>query len=74
VLDATIGDVPGDYRVFEHNNLTMVLEMQRSLALYVKRFCISHMARTLHGTQKELEDRMRPHGIEVAFDGFETEI
>ena len=32
------------------------------------------MARTLHGTQKELEDRMRPHGIEVAFDGFETEI
>lgn len=74
VLDGTIGNAPGDYRIFEHNNLTMVLEMQKTLAPYVKRFCISHMARTLHGTQQELEAYMQGQGVEVAFDGYETEI
>lgn len=74
VLDATIGDVPGDYRVFEHNNLNMVIDMKLSLEKHVKRFCICHMARTLHGTQKELSERMAPYGIEVAYDGYETTI
>ena len=74
VLDATIGDVPGDYRIFEHNNLNMVVEMKTTLAPYVKRWVISHMARTLHTSHAELSDRMKAHGIEVAFDGFETEI
>lgn len=74
VLDATIGNVPGDYRIFEHNNLNMVLEMRLSLMDYVKKFCISHMARTLHGTQKELETDMAPFNIDVAYDGFITEI
>lgn len=74
VLDATVGDVPGDYRIFEHNNLDMVLIMQQSLKKYVGKFCISHMARTLHGTQSDLEKRMETYGIDVAFDGMETEI
>lgn len=72
VLDATIGDVPGDYRIFEHNNLNMVLEMQRTLAPYVKKFCISHMARTLHTDQKTLAETMAPYQIDVAYDGFEV--
>ena len=72
VFDATIGNVPGDWRVFEHNNLNMVLDMKNTLQPYIQRFCISHMARTLHGTQKELEAQMKPHGVEVAFDGYET--
>lgn len=74
VLDATVGFVQGDYRVFEHNNLNMVIEMSRSLSKYVKRFCISHMARTLHTPHDELVQAMQPHGIEVAFDGCEIEI
>ena len=74
VLDATIGDVPGDYRIFEHNNLNMVIEMKTTLKKYVKRFFISHMARTLHTSHHELGERMKPHGIEVAFDGCEIEI
>jgi L-ascorbate metabolism protein UlaG (beta-lactamase superfamily) len=74
VLDATIGDVPGDYRIFEHNNLHMVLEMKQSLEKYVKRFCIIHMARTLHTSQTELEARMAPHGVTVAYDGLELEL
>lgn len=73
VLDATIGDVEGDYRIFEHNNLRMVTEMKATLAPYIKRFCISHMARTLHGSQAELVERMRVYCVEVAYDGLETE-
>lgn len=74
VLDATVGNISGDYRIFEHNNLNMVLEIKSSLEPYIKRFCISHIARTLHGTHKELEVQMKPHGIEVAFDGYEVEL
>jgi hypothetical protein len=74
VFDATVGDVPGDYRIFEHNNLNMVLEMKYTLNKYFKRFFISHMSRTLHTSHGELEDRMKIHGVEVAYDGLEIEI
>ena len=74
VLDATIGDVPGDYRIFEHNNLYMVEEMKKTLDPYIKRVMISHMAYTLHTDHETLVERMKPSGIEVAFDGLETEI
>lgn len=74
VLDATIGDIAGDYRVFEHNSLSMIIEMKKSLEKHVKRFSISHMARTLHGSHDALKESMEKHGIEVAFDGWETEI
>lgn len=75
VFDATVGNIPGDYRVFEHNNLAMVLEMKKSLEKHIKRFCISHLAKTLHKTSHNVLSRnMKKHGIEVAFDGYETEI
>lgn len=74
VLDATIGRQDGDYRIFEHNNLNMVLEMQKTLKPYVGKFCICHMARTLHTSHKELTEDMAKHGITVAFDGLELEI
>lgn len=74
ILDATVGNVPGDYRIFEHNNLNMVIEMKLSLEKYVRRFFISHMARTLHTSHAELVDDMKKHDIEVAFDGCEIEI
>ena len=74
VLDATVGFVEGDYRVFEHNNLNMVIEITRSLRAHVGRFCISHMARTLHTDHAALAAAMAPYGIEVAFDGYEIEL
>ena len=74
VLDATVGDRVGDYRIFEHNNLNMVLEMKASLQKHVKRFMISHMARTLHAAHDELAAKMVAYGVEVAFDGLELEI
>lgn len=72
VFDATIGNVPGDYRIFEHNNLDMVLEMKRSLEENIQRFCISHMARTLHRSHEELCVQMKKYDVEVAFDGYEA--
>ena len=71
VIDATIGNVPGDYRIFEHNNLSMVKEMKATLDCYVNRWIISHMARTLHTSHAELAEEMTKSGIEVAFDGLE---
>lgn len=71
VLDATIGRIEGDYRIFEHNNINMVLEMQKTLSPYVGTFCISHMARTLHAPQAELSEDMRKYGIVAAYDGLE---
>jgi len=41
------------------------------LAPYVGRWFISHMARTLHTSHAELVQRMKPHGIDVAYDGCE---
>lgn len=75
VFDATLGNIHGDYRIFEHNNLSMVLEMKSSLEKHVKRFCISHISKNLHKTShKVLSRNMKKQGIEVAFDGYETEI
>lgn len=74
VLDATIGHIDGDYRIFEHNNLNMVLEMQKTLAPFVRQFCISHMARTLHTDHATLTKDMAKHGILTAYDGMELSI
>ena len=69
VLDATIGNIDGDYRIFEHNNLWMVCQMQKTLLPYVGRFVISHLALTLHTDHKTLCEEMSHHNIIVACDG-----
>ncbi len=74
VLDATIGFVDGDYRIFEHNNLNMVLEIQKTLKPFVKQFCISHMARTLHTSHKELQEKLQSQNILAAYDGMEIDL
>lgn len=74
VLDATIGNVKGDYRIFEHNNLEMIRIMKDSLEEFVKRFVISHMAYTLHEGHAQLSKEMRGCGIDTAFDNYEIEI
>ena len=73
VLDATIGFIEDDYRIFEHCNLNMIIEMQKSLKNHVKRFCVSHLAKTLHPDHKTVAKSLKPYEIEVAFDGFKTE-
>lgn len=74
VLDGTIGEVKGDFRVFSHNNLYMVMEMQSSLKEYIGQFCISHLARTLHESHDEVSAKMEKQNIIVAYDGLEINI
>ena len=73
VFDGTIGFIDGDYRIFEHNNMNMVIEMKKTLLPYIKRFCISHMAYTLHDSHEKLASDMKKYDIEVAFDGMVAE-
>ena len=74
VLDGTIGDIKGDYRIFEHNNLRMVEIMKDSLREYADRFIISHLAKSLHDKHDLVAERMKRSGIEVAYDGMCIEI
>ncbi len=71
VLDGTVGFVDGDCRIFGHNNLRMVLEIKKTLSPYVKSFCISHMAMTLHTDHATLENDMAQDSILVARDGMQ---
>lgn len=73
VLDATIGFVEGDYRIFEHTSLNMILEMKKSINTAIKKYVISHMAYTLHTDHDTLAKEMNKHGIITAYDGLEIE-
>ena len=74
ILDGTLGDAPGDYRIFEHNNLPMVELMSQTMRktgilLPEGRIMISHLARETHGTQEEVEERLKKSNIGVCYDG-----
>lgn len=73
VFDATVGFVEKDWRVFEHNNLNMVIEMKKSIDRDIKKYVISHMAYTLHTDHEALSQEMEKHGIITAYDGLEIE-
>lgn len=73
VLDGTIGFIKGDYRIFEHNSMDMIIHMKATLSRYIKQFCISHMSRGLHRSHTELVEALKPHDIIAAYDGWEAE-
>ena len=74
VLDATIGNVEGDHRIFEHNNLEMIRIIKSFMKKYIKKFIISHMARTLHDEHSVLAAQMEKEDITAAYDNFIIEI
>ena len=69
VFDATIGNKKGDYRIFEHNNLKMIIEQKEALEKHIGRFVISHMAQSLHDSHDTLARQMKKEDIETAYDG-----
>ena len=73
VFDGTIGFIEGDWRVFEHNSLSMVLEMKKSLKDSIKHYVVSHLAYTLHPAHEIVESEMKKHDITVAYDGLTIE-
>lgn len=79
VLDATVGDIVGDYRAAEHNSLPMI----RLLIPSPKTICaifeetkvyLSHIAPSLHKSHTETEKIVENDGLKIAYDGLTVEI
>jgi hypothetical protein len=64
----------GDYRICEHNDLTMIRHMNQTLKnrKIVKpdaKIMLTHMARTLHPSHNQLEKKLLPESLIPAYDG-----
>lgn len=76
VLDATVGDKDGDFRLGTHNSIPMlrliVAAMKENNMLNENCTIIaSHLARTLHTSREETERIFKEFGMLVAYDGVE---
>ena len=79
VLDATVGDYEGDYRLAEHNSIPMIKMMLPSLKTNKTindntKIVLSHIAPSLHKSHKETVEIAKKFGANVAFDGMKMEI
>ena len=79
ILECTVGDGEGDFRIFEHNNIRMVEEMVRTFRKFGAlkpdgKVYVDHMAKTLHTDHETLVKRLAPSGITPCFDGMEIEV
>ena len=79
VMEATMGvDHADDFRIYSHSSVATVAQTVRVLTK-TKRYCpapgqcvyLTHMARTLHGTQAEVEAAV-PAPLKPAYDGLEV--
>lgn len=79
ILDATVGDYNGDYRLGEHNSVPMIRLMTAS---FISQnviapngiICLSHLARTLHNPHEEVAQNLASEGYTVAYDGLQLKI
>lgn len=79
VFDGTLNDAEGDYRIFEHNNLHMIIEINATFkALNLmnsdSKTMISHMSRYSQYSHSELEKYLQSYNIIPAYDGMEINI
>lgn len=79
VLDATVGDYVGDYRMGEHNSIPMIRLMVESMKTLdiidaKTKLVLSHMAMCLHKNFVETEACVEKDGFIVAFDGMKLEV
>ncbi len=79
VLDATVGDYEGDYRLAEHNSIPMIRLMLPSLKTNhtineSTKIILSHIAPSLHKTHKETIEIAKVFGADVAYDGLCLEV
>lgn len=79
IMEATMGmDHDNDYRIFAHSSVGMVhravevlQKTKRYLPVDDQPVYLTHMARTLHGTQAELNATL-PYPLKAAYDGLEV--
>lgn len=79
ILDATVGDYTGDYRVSEHNSIPMIRMMRDS---FIKTgiaddetvIVLDHIARTLHKSHEDTCEKVEKDGFAVAYDGMKLTV
>ncbi len=79
ILDGTVGDYEGDYRMAEHNSIPMIRLMLPSLytAGVIDKHTqiwLSHIAPSLHKSHAETEKLLQPDGLHIAYDGMELKL
>lgn len=80
ILDATIGDKPGDFRLGGHNTIPMLkllLAGLRENHILMEYRCIlvaDHLSLGEHETMEETERIFREMGMYMAYDGLELNI
>ena len=79
IFELTIGDAPGDDRIFSHTNIDMLRVMlqtvrrQRAVEQGGKIYT-THMARTLHYDHATLTEQLRPMNVIPAYDGMKITV
>ena len=79
IMEATMGiDYDSDYRIFTHSSVDCVSRIvdvlektKRYIPFENQPVYLTHMARTLHGTQAELDTSL-PKPLKAAYDGLEV--
>lgn len=79
VIDATVGDYEGDFRAAEHNSIPMLRMLLKSMRTFGilkdgTRVILTHIAPSLHKPHAETAPVVKEDGMELAFDGWATEI
>ena len=79
ILDGTVGDYNGDYRLGEHNSVPMIrlmaasFETERVIAPEGQLW-LSHLARTLHKPHEETVEILKKDGFFAAYDGLTIDV
>ncbi len=79
VLDATVGDYSGDFRLGEHNSIPMIrliVDSMRTLKIINDKtdILLSHIACCLHKSHEETQQILERDGFIAAYDGFSLTI
>ena len=79
LVDGTVGDYNGDFRVFEHNSIPMLRMLkpsfeERKVIGPQGQIWLQHVAPTLHKPHDETEKFLRKDDLFIAYDGLTLEI
>lgn len=79
IMDATVGDYEGDFRMAEHNSIPMIRSMLKSfhtvkIATEKTKIVLDHLARTLHKPHEETCRIVEKDGFIVAYDGMTMQL
>lgn len=79
ILDATVGDYIGDFRLAEHNSIPMIRMMIPSFITWSvcgphTKIVLDHLARTLHKSYQETCELVKDDGFIIAYDGMTFDV